>query len=127
MIQSRNRRIDPSLNPSFVARSSREPTQNPVEENATPSPTYQGNGQRSNAAVAVVKPMQILSQSWTKVSSGNRKNGTKKLATGVKVEQCGRRILKNGNQSKSEADLMLALNETLQKAGVQYATSYRKS
>lgn len=40
----------------------------------------------------------------------------------VKAEQRGRRILfsrKNGGQLKSEVDLMLALNEALQKVGVE--------
>ena len=114
----------PSQNQVRRARASREPTQNPVEENATPSPTYQGNqnGQRSYAAVASAKPIQNPSQPWTKVNYGSRRNGTHKPATEIKVEQRGRRILfprKNGNQLKSEADLMLALNEALQKAGVE--------
>ena len=52
---------------------------------------------------------------------GSRKNGTSK-GTEVKVEPRGRRILfprKNDSQLKSEADLMLALNEALQKAGIE--------
>lgn len=72
--------------------------------------------------VAAAKPTQTLSQSWTKVSYGNRKKGTNKLLALAKVEQRGRRILfprKNGGQLKSEANLMLALNEALQKAGVE--------
>lgn len=102
----------------------REPTRAPSEENATPSPTHQVNpsGQRSYAAVAAAQPTQIPSQPWTKVSYGNRKNGTHKSSASVKAEQRGRRILfprKNGSQLKSEADLMLALNEALQKAGVE--------
>lgn len=44
------------------------------------------------------------------------------MAAEAKVERRGRRILfarKNGSQQKSEADLMLALNEALQKAGIE--------
>ena len=52
---------------------------------------------------------------------GSRKNGTSK-GKEVKVEPHGRRILfprKNNSQLKSEADLMLALNEVLQKAEIE--------
>ncbi len=103
----------------------KEPVQAPSGEKASvPSPTHQENSnrQRSYAAVAAAQPTQISSQPWTKVSYGNRKNGTHKLAASVKAEQRGRRILfprKNGGQLKSEADLMLALNEALQKARVE--------
>ncbi len=108
-------KITKPIQKSYVA-------QNPVEENVISSLTYQENRQRTYAAVAVAKPMQNSSQPWTKVSYGTRKNGTHKSAPEVKVEQRGRRILfprKNGNQFKSEANLMLALNEALQKAGVE--------
>ena len=73
---------------------------------------------RSYATVAAAKPAQTPTQPWTKVSYGNRKI---KSSAATQVEQRGRRILfprKDGGEFKSEADLMLALNESLQKAGV---------
>ena len=73
---------------------------------------------RSYATVAAAKPAQTPTQPWTKVSYGNRKI---KSSAATQVEQRGRRILfprKDGGELKSEADLMLALNESLQKAGV---------
>lgn len=99
----------------------RETTQFPREEAATPDQTQPVNssGQRSYATVAATKPAQTPSQPWTKVSYRNRKNGA---PVAVKAEQRGRKILfprKNGGQLTSEADLMLALNEALQKAGVE--------
>ena len=69
--------------------------------------------------VAATKPVQTPSQPWTKVSYRNWGNGAK---VAVKAEQRGRRILfscKSGGQLKSEANLMLALNKKLQKAGVE--------
>lgn len=69
--------------------------------------------------VAATKPAQTSNQPWTKVSYGNKKTGTSPT---VKAEQCRRRILfprKSGGQLKSEADLMLALNKALQRAGVE--------
>ena len=77
--------------------------------------------QRSYATVAASKPAQASDQSWTKVSYGNRKTEGSKPSIG-RGEQRGRRILfprKDGSQLKSEADLMLALNEALQKGGVE--------
>lgn len=95
----------------------KETIQAPREESTTPSSTYpvSSGGQRSYATVAASKPAQTPSQPWTKVSYGNRKNEAAKSPV-VKVEQRGRRILfprRNGGQLKSEADLMLALNEAL--------------
>lgn len=78
--------------------------------------------ERSYASVAAAQPTQSSSQPWTKVKYGSRKSGTPKLGTEVKVEQRGRRILfprQNDSQLKSEPDLMLALNEALQKAGIE--------
>ena len=73
---------------------------------------------RSYTIVVIAKPAQISTQPWTKVSYGNQK--IKSLAA-TQVEQGGRRILfprKGGGEFKSEADLMLILNEFLQKTGV---------
>ena len=69
--------------------------------------------------VAATKPAQTPSQPWTKVSYGNWKN---RAQVAVKAEQRGCRISlprKSGGQLKSEANLMLALNKALQKAGVK--------
>ena len=98
-----------------------ETTQFPREEAATPDKTQPINlgGQRSYATVAATKPAQTPNQPWRKVSYRNWKHGA---LVAVKAEQRRRRILflrKNGGQLKSEADLMLALNEKLQKAGVE--------
>lgn len=98
----------------------REITPVPREETTIPGQTQpvKLSRQRSYATVAATKPTQAPSQPWTKVSYGNRKNRASPVA---KAEQRGRRILfprKSGGQLKSEADIMLALNETLQKAGV---------
>ena len=114
--QQNNRSVPKSSTPE------RDPTRTPGEENFTPSqtPTKATNGARSYAAVAAAQPTKIASQSWTKVSYGSRKNATHKLESAIK--QRGRRILfprKNGSQPKSEADMMLALNKALQKAGVE--------
>lgn len=103
----------------------RDLSQNPGGENSTSSPMHKKlpNGQRNYAAVAAAQPSQISGQSWTKVSYGSRKNTVQKSTTTVKFEQRGRRILfprkADSNELKSEADLMLALNEALQKAEVE--------
>lgn len=64
-----------------------------------------------------------------KVSYRNRKNGTHKVVAKAKAEQRGRRILfpcKNGNQQKSQGDLLLALNETLPKAEVETKIQFNR-
>ena len=76
--------------------------------------------QRSYATVATAKPVEAPSQPWIKVSYESRRNESKKPS--AQSEQRGRRILfprKDGGQLKSEADIMLALNEALQKAGIE--------
>ena len=94
-----------------------------LEATSTPAPTDSGVKplveKRSYASIAASKPVQSSEQPWTEVSYGNRKPNGRHRAT-AKVEQMGRRILFPRNQEgqkKSEADLMLALNEALQKAG----------
>lgn len=89
----------------------------------TPAPTDSGVKPSvekcSYALIAASKPVQSSEQPWTQVSYGNRKPSGRHRTT-AKVEQMGRRILFPRNQEgqkKSEADLMLALNEALQKAG----------
>lgn len=103
--------------------------QNLVEENTTPSSKHQENRQRTYVTVAVTKLMQNSSQSWIKISYRTWKNRIYKSVLEVKVEQFGYSILfpqKNSNQFKSEADLMLALDETLQKAGVKAKVQFSR-
>lgn len=76
--------------------------------------------QRSYATVAAAKPVKAPSQPWIKVSYENRRNGSKKPS--AQLEKRGCRILfprKDRGQFKSEADIILALNEALQKAGIK--------
>lgn len=97
----------------------------PREENNTPAPVLPESlaKQRSYATVAASKPAQASNQSWTKVSYGNRKTGGSKPSVLGKGEyRGGRRILflwKDENQLKPEANLILALNEALQKGEVE--------
>lgn len=75
---------------------------------------------RSYATVAAAKPAQNPERPWTKVSYGNQRQDTAKPPP-TTTKQRGRRILfprKIEGQQKSEADLMLVLNEALQKAGI---------
>lgn len=61
--------------------------------------------------VAAIKPAQIPSQLWIKISYRNWKNRAPMI---VKAEHRGHKILfpcKNGGQLKFKADLMLALNK----------------
>ena len=95
-----------------------------VEKYATPSSSYQMNPtkERSYVSVAATQPTQSSSQPWTKVKYESRKNGTPNLGTEVNFEQRGRRILfprQNDSKLKSKANLMLVLNEALQKAGIE--------
>ena len=88
----------------------------PAPPNSSVKPRVE---KRNYASVAVSKPVQKPEQPWTQVSYGNRKpKGSQPIPT-VKQDQLGRRILfpRDPGQEKSEADLMLALNEALQKAG----------
>lgn len=97
-----------------ISQSSKDQVINPGQ-----TPPVKSTEQRSYATVAAAKPAQTPTQPWTKVSYKNRRIGTTPVA---KSAQRGRRILfprKSGGQLKSEADIMLALNEALQKAGVE--------
>lgn len=89
------------------------------------SPTRDVN-KRNYASVAASKPAQAPERPWTQVVYKNRKvNQRQPTKSTVKIEHQGRRILfprevsgqQASGQYKSEADLMLALNEALQKAG----------
>ena len=70
---------------------------------------------RDYASVATSKSVKIPDQPWTKDSYGIRKSMGKQFNATAKKEQRERRILfqQNVGQQKSEADLMLALNEAL--------------
>ena len=102
------------------------PTQDLRETTPTSGPSQPiQEKQHSYAAIVASKPAQAASQPWIKVSYKNRKNGSKKPV--AQSEQRGHRILfprKDGSQFKSEADIMLALNEALQKAGVESKTRF---
>lgn len=74
---------------------------------------------QSYASVAASQPSQKPEQPWTRVSYKSRKPPTYQSKP-PKAEHQGRRILfprEISGQHKSEADLMLVLNEALQKAG----------
>lgn len=75
---------------------------------------------QSYASIAMSKPAQNPEQPWTQVNHGNQKSIGKRPRSTVESEQLGRRILfsrEQANEKKSKADLMLALNEALQKVG----------
>ena len=100
--------------------------QSQKNEGATPATQSSATGKvnahtekRDYASVAASKPAKIPEKPWTKVSYETRKPKTKQSNPAIKQEQLGRRILfpRNAGQQKSEADLMLALNEALQQAG----------
>ena len=99
-------------------------TQDQMSTSSTPAPTSSDNRsrteKRSYASVAVSKPTQSPEKPWTQVNYGNRKSAGKQHHPSTKSDQLGRRVLfprSAEGQRKSEADLMLALNEALQKTG----------
>ncbi|MCJ1348444.1 hypothetical protein MMC31_006676, partial [Peltigera leucophlebia] len=100
-------------------------SQGQVDISATPDPPSSSTNsrvkRRDYASVAVSKPVKIPEQPWTQVNYGTRKSKGKQSSPGSKQEQLGRRILfpRDSGQERSEADLMLALNEALQQAGVE--------
>lgn len=63
--------------------------------------------------VAATIPAETPSQHWTKVRYRYRKNGT------TKVEQRGLEIFFPRSQLESVADLMIVLNQALQKGEVE--------
>ena len=76
---------------------------------------------QSYAAIAASKPSQVPEHPWTQVKyKGRKQRAQQSTCLPVGSEHRGRRILfpreKSGHQM-SEADLMLALNEALQRAG----------
>ena len=94
----------------------------PGSEDATPAPHFssaQNAIKRNYASVAASKPAQAPEHPWKQVVYKNRKQPTTITKSNVKIEDQGRRILfpRVLGQQKSEADLMLALNKALQKAG----------
>ena len=76
---------------------------------------------QSYAAVAASTPSQIPEQPWTQVKYKNRKpNQQHSVHSTLNAEYQGRRILfprEGTGRQMSEADLMLALNEALARAG----------
>ena len=99
------------------------PIQSPKSKDASSTPQLsptKNTQKRNYASVAASKPAQAPEHPWTKVVYKNRKvNSPQAAKSNVKVEHQGRRILfpRVSGQQISEADLMLALNEALQKAG----------
>ncbi len=99
----------------------REIAQNPMEEVTQPSqtPLPKTKQKRTYATVATTKPTETPTQPWTKVTYRNRKIKPMLI---TKTEPREHRILfprKSEGQPKSEVDIMLTLNKTLQKAGVE--------
>ena len=94
-----------------------------ADMDTTPAPPNRDTNarieRRDYTSVAASKPAKIPEQPWTEVSYGTRKPKGKQSSPTIGQEQLGRRILfpRNPGQEKSEADLMLALNEALQQAG----------
>lgn len=89
-----------------------------------PSPTQPVNSEVQGiyAMIAATIPAENPSQPWTKVRYRYRKNGKTKPLTSSKVEQRGLEIFfprKNGGQLESVADLMIVLNQALQKGEVE--------
>lgn len=121
------RRAIPDLHSPELEKEASQPPRDetPMSSVIDRSAKNLGNPQ-SYATVAASKPVQIPEQPWTKVSYGNQKSGTTKSSP-TKKEECGRRILfprKKESEQRSEADLMLALNKALQKAGVRSKTRF---
>ena len=91
-----------------------------LEENIAPgahSSSAKNTQKRNYALVPASKPAQAPEHPWTQVVYKSRKTPATK--PNIKTEDQGRRILFPWvlGQQKSEADLMLALNEALQKVG----------
>ncbi len=76
---------------------------------------------QSYVAVAASTPAQIPEQPWTQVKYKNRKPSRQNsVSSTLNAEYQGRRILfpqEGTGQQRSEADLMLVLNEALARAG----------
>ena len=117
-------------NPDNSAEATEEevrPIAAPGDEETTPAPHFSSakNMQKqSYVSVANSKPAQAPEHPWTQVVYKNRKQQVTK--PNVKSQDQGRRILfpRVLGQQKSEADLMLALNEALQKAGEGSGTRF---
>ena len=101
------------------------PTQRQARNVDIPTPNPGTNSQttkkQSYASVAASKPSQAPENPWTQVKYKNRKPNSQQTSLHANGEHLGRRILfprKTAlDPQMSEADLMLVLNEALQKAG----------
>lgn len=107
------------------------PEHNPRTESATPPPhlSLAKNTPKQNyASVAASKSSQAPEHPWTQVVYKNCKtNSHQSTKSNAKIEHQGRRILfpqEVSGQQMSEADIMLALNEALQKAGKRLDTRF---
>ena len=98
------------------------PIATPRNRDTTPAPHFSSgkNTQKRNyASVAASKPAQAPEHPWTQVVYKNRKQQVTKPNV-KKLEPTQRRILfprEEAQPKRSEEDIMLALNEALQKAG----------
>lgn len=127
----RNKPVDKQTNgPAIRRESTNEETIIPSQSQTCKIHTSTPNAslkkhvpeKQSYASVASSKPAQVPEHPWTEVKYKNRKPNHLQQATKLlaDVENQGRRILfprKSPSVQMSEADLMLALNEALQKAG----------
>ena len=101
------------------------PTQSQARNTRTPTPNTGIDKQvvkkQSYASVAASRPAQTPENPWTQVKYKNRKLNAQQASLHANGEHLGRRILfprkTELDPQMPEADLMLVLNEALQKAG----------
>ena len=82
---------------------------------------------KSYASVAASKPPRAPEHPWTQVKYKNRKLNLQQANSAANAEHLGRIIIfprKITGDQMSEADLMLVLNEALQKAGEGLETRF---
>lgn len=117
---SLEREISPTGSNVQKSADAQHPTQDTTKTPDTPKsviiPPNINAERRNYASVAASQPPKAPEKPWTKVIYKNRNHVTKPNA---KIEDQGRRILfpRVVGEQKPEADLMLALNQALQKAG----------
>ncbi len=153
LLKSRKSTLEKELTQSVHANTSRQKSGNgksvessehrsspsaPAVGNAPmiPSSSKVTNGVRSTkpapksyAQVAASNATQsTLDKSWTEVTSGNRKRKGNATSS-PKVEPKKRRVIfrkETSSPQRSEADLILVLNESLQKAGIPAYVRFSK-
>lgn len=107
------------------------PSHSPRIRDPTPVPHLgptKDTSKQNYASVAISKPAQAVEHLWTQVVYNSRKTSLyQPTKSTVKIEHQGRRILflrKILGRQISEGDLMLALNEALQRAGKGLETCF---